>query len=51
MDVRVDQCVAVVQFQNFKSELQPVFETDDRSFSYPDTYAKAWKATKPALRL
>ncbi len=46
-DVRVDQCVVVVQFQNFKFEVQPVFENDDGSFSYPDTYAKSWKVTKP----
>lgn len=46
-DVRVDQCVVVVQFQNFKFEVQTVFENDDKSFSYPDTYAKAWKVTKP----
>ncbi|MEX5258468.1 nucleotide-binding domain-containing protein [Kocuria arenosa] len=46
-DVKVDQCVVVVQFQNFKFEVQPVFENDDGSFSYPDTYAKSWKVTKP----
>lgn len=46
-DVRVDQCVVVVQFQNFKFEIQPVFENDDNSFSYPDTYAQSWKVTKP----
>lgn len=45
--VKVDQCVVVVQFQNFKFEVQPVFENDDKSFSYPDTYAKSWKVTKP----
>ncbi len=46
-DVRVDQCVVMVQFQNFKFEVQPAFENNDKSFSYPDTYAKAWKVTKP----
>lgn len=46
-DVKVDQCVAVVQFRNFKFEVQPVFENDDSSFSYPDTYSKTWKVTKP----
>lgn len=46
-DVKVDQCVVVVQFKNFKFEVQPVFENIDGSFSYPDTYAKAWKVTKP----
>lgn len=46
-DVKVDQCVVVVQFQNFKFEVQPVFEKNDGSFSYPDTYAQGWKVTKP----
>ena len=46
-DVRVDQCVVGVQFQNFKFEVQPVFENGDGSFSYPDTYAKSWKVTNP----
>lgn len=49
--VKVDQCVVVVQFQNFKFEVQPVFDNDDKSFSYPDTYAKAWKVTKPRAEI
>lgn len=50
-DVRVDQCVVVLQFQNFKFEVQPVFENDDRSFSYPDTSARSWKVTKPRAEI
>lgn len=49
--VKVDQCVVAVQFQNFKFEVQPVFENDDKSFSYPDTYAKSWKVTKPRAEI
>lgn len=46
-DVKVDRLVVVAQFQNFKFEVQPVFENDDKSFSYPDTSSKTWKVTKP----
>jgi hypothetical protein len=46
-DIRVDQCVVRIQFASFKFEVQPAFENDDKSFSYPDTTAKAWKVTKP----
>lgn len=46
-DVRVDRLVVVVQFASFKFEVQPVFENEDKSFSYPDTYSKSWKTTKP----
>lgn len=49
--VKVDQCVVVVQFQNFKFEVQPVFENDDKSFSYPDSYAKSWRVTKPRAEI
>lgn len=46
--VKVDRLVVVVQFQNFKFEVQPVFENaDDKSFSYPDTASESWKVTKP----
>lgn len=45
--VKVDRLVVVVQFQNFKFEVQPVFEQEDGSFQYPDTYSKSWKVTKP----
>ncbi|MEV0799807.1 nucleotidyltransferase [Kribbella sp. NPDC050281] len=50
-EVSVDQCVIVVQFQNFKFEVQPVFENDDDSFSYPDTYSQSWKITKPRAEI
>lgn len=45
--VTVDRLVIVVQFTNFMFEVQPVFENNDRSFSYPDTYSDSWKTTKP----
>lgn len=45
--VTVDRLVVVVQFANFMFEVQPVFENDDKSFSYPDTYSDSWKITKP----
>ena len=48
-EVVVDQCVVRVQFVSnaFKFEVQPAFENQDKSFSYPDTIAKRWKVTKP----
>lgn len=46
-DVSVSQLVVVVQFQDFKFEVQPVFENEDTSFSYPDTHSQSWKVTKP----
>lgn len=46
--IKVDRLVVVVQFTNFKFEVQPVFKQADGSFSYPDTYAKKWKTTKPS---
>jgi len=45
--VTVDRLVVVVQFGNFKFEVQPVFENEDRSFSFPDTATDTWKVTKP----
>lgn len=47
--IRVDQCVVRVDFSSnaFKFEVQPAFEEDDGSFSYPDTSADALKITKP----
>lgn len=45
--VTVDRLVVVVKFGNFKFEVQPVFENEDRSFSYPDTATDTWKITKP----
>jgi len=49
--VKVDRLVVVVQFTNFMFEVQPVFEQDDGSFKYPDTYAKSWKVTKPRAEI
>lgn len=46
-DLRIDRLVVVVNFKNYKFEVQPVFEQDDGSFSYPDTYSDSWKTTKP----
>ena len=46
-DIRVDRLVVVINFKNYKFEVQPVFEQDDGSFSYPDTYYDSWKTTKP----
>lgn len=48
-DIRVDQCVVRVQFaaNAFKFDVQPAFENEDRSFSYPDTKSESWKITKP----
>lgn len=46
-DIRVNQLVVVVNFKNYKFEVQPVFEQEDGSFLYPDTYSDSWKTTKP----
>jgi Adenylyl/Guanylyl and SMODS C-terminal sensor domain/Second Messenger Oligonucleotide or Dinucleotide Synthetase domain len=46
--VYVDRLVVRVLYINFHVEVQPVFEQDDRSFKYPDTYnGGSWKITKP----
>jgi hypothetical protein len=45
--VRVDRLVVVVEFSNFMFEVQPVFENDDTTYDYPDTYSDSWKVTKP----
>lgn len=47
-DVRVDRLVVTATYTNFHVEVQPVFEQDDGSFKYPDTYnGGSWKITKP----
>lgn len=47
-DVYVDSPVVRVLYTNFHVEVQPVFEQDDGSFKYPDTYnGSSWKITKP----
>lgn len=46
--VRVDRLVVAAVYSKFRVEAQPVFEQDDGSFKYPDTYnGGVWKATKP----
>lgn len=47
-EVKVDRLVVQVIYTNFMVEVQPVFEQDDGSFKYPDTYnGGSWKITKP----
>lgn len=47
-DVKVNRLVICVTFKNFYIEVQPVFELDDGSFKYPDTYDGGhWRITKP----
>lgn len=46
--VRVDRLVVATVYSKFRVEAQPVFEQDDGSFKYPDTYNDgSWKVTKP----
>ncbi len=48
-EVFVDRLVVCVQYKDFHVEVQPVFEQDDGSFKYPDTYdGGSWKITKPS---
>ncbi len=47
-EVKKDRLVVQVLYKNFTVEVQPVFEQDDTSFKYPDTYnGGSWKITKP----
>jgi hypothetical protein len=47
-EVFVDRLVVRVLYKNFHIEVQPVFELEDQSFYYPDTYnGGKWKPTKP----
>jgi len=47
-EMYVDRLVVRVLYKNFHVEVQPVFELDDGSFKYPDTYkGSSWKITKP----
>lgn len=51
-EIRVDRLVVQVRYQDFHVEVQPVFEEDDGSFKYPDTYASgSWKITRPREEL
>ena len=46
--VYVDRLVVRVPYTNFHVEVQPVFEQENGSFKYPDTYnGGIWKITKP----
>lgn len=45
--IKLDRLVVVVQFQNYKFEIQPCFENSDGSFSYPDKSDESWKRTDP----
>jgi hypothetical protein len=47
-DVMVDRLVVRALYTDFHIEVQPVFEQEDGSFKYPDTYnGGSWKITKP----
>jgi len=51
-DVRVDGLVVRVLYKDFHVEVQPVFEEDDGSFTYPHTAnGGSWKTTKPNLEI
>ncbi len=46
--VKKDRLVVQALYNGFMVEVQPVFEQDDGSFKYPDTYnGGCWKITKP----
>ena len=50
--VTVDRLVVRVLYKDFHIEVQPVFELDDESFRYPDTYnGGSWKITKPRAEI
>ncbi|MDB4932839.1 MAG: nucleotidyltransferase [Myxococcaceae bacterium] len=51
-EVFVDRLVVRVLYADFHVEVQPVFETEDGSFLYPDTYGGgAWKNTNPRAEI
>lgn len=46
--VKVDQLIVKVSYTDFDVEVQPVFENDDGSYTFPYTYdGGSWKKTKP----
>lgn len=49
--IKVDRLVVVVQFSDYKFEVQPCFEREDSSFEYPDTYNDSWKRTNPRAEI
>ncbi|MFZ4525270.1 MAG: nucleotide-binding domain-containing protein [Chlorobium sp.] len=47
-DIKVDRCVVTVNFIDAHIDVQPVFEIEDKDYTYPDTYGDGtWKTTKP----
>lgn len=51
-EVYPDTLVVVVQYSNFKIEVQPVFEDKDGNFIYPYTKnGGSWRTTKPRAEL
>lgn len=48
-DIKVDRCVVTVKYSDGTHiDVQPVFETEDQDYKYPDTYGDgSWKITKP----
>jgi len=51
-DIRVDRLVVRAMYASFHVEVQPVFEQNDGSFFYPETYyGGSWKVTKPRLEI
>lgn len=53
--VKVDRLVVQIVFDSFHIEVQPVFETDEGHFEYPDTKANGgeggWRITKPRMEI
>ncbi|MDO4913415.1 MAG: nucleotidyltransferase [Bifidobacteriaceae bacterium] len=49
MEVR--RLVVCVKFADFMFEVQPVFEDEDGSFLFPDTYKKTWRTTNPRAEI
>lgn len=45
--IRVDQTIVAVQFNNFRFEVQPVFEDGDK-YLRPDSYVDQWKPVNPS---
>lgn len=47
-NIRVDQCVVRVSFTDGSTfEVQPVFDCEDKTFSYPDTGYQRWRTVDP----
>jgi len=50
--VFVDRLVVCVQYANFHVEVPPVFQQEDGSYKYPDTYnGGSLKITKPQAEI